>query len=182
MKYYRLALYNSRTGAWCWTTTVLTSLQSVLHVLRGYSSLPQDRIRVFTAEVKEELQMMLRNENEHVASGSVTAAQFLRERRLKMNTPESAIPAQDASGKDNVVNIEGLPVFVASAPLHENDRVMQPYGEGAMSFLESRRLSMELGPGGDCNRSYLFSLPLSTPQLLAWTRLRARVQAGELQP
>src|ERR1051326_7772953 len=114
MKYYRLALYTNRTGTWCWATTVLTSLQSVFHVLRSYRSMPQDRIRVFTAEVKEELQVMLRNENGHVASGSVTAAQFLHERRLKASIPETVVPAQDVPVKNNAVNREGLPVFVAS--------------------------------------------------------------------
>jgi hypothetical protein len=51
-----------------------------------------------------------------------------------------------------------------------------------MSELEKKRLEMEWGPGGDHNQAYLFSFPASIPQVLAWMRLRARVQAGEFHP
>ena len=43
-------------------------------------------------------------------------------------------------------------------------------------------LEIEDGPGGDHDIPYCFSLPASMPQLLAWTRLQTRVQAGELEP
>lgn len=84
--------------------------------------------------------------------------------------------------KDDIVTIESLSMFLDSIPLHEDNRVTQPHIDSKEHFLEGKRLSMELGPGGDRDHSYLFSLTLSTTQLLAWTRLRARVQAGELQP
>jgi hypothetical protein len=51
-----------------------------------------------------------------------------------------------------------------------------------MSALESRRLALELGPGGDHDVLYSFVLPPSMPQVLAWMRLLARRQRGELQP
>jgi len=38
------------------------------------------------------------------------------------------------------------------------------------------------GVGGDHDVSYAFALPWSLPHVLAWARLLARVQRGELQP
>jgi hypothetical protein len=57
-------------------------LQAVLQLLRSFRALPQNSIRVFTAASKEDLNEMLERENTHGLSGSVTAAQFLRERLL----------------------------------------------------------------------------------------------------
>jgi hypothetical protein len=50
-----------------------------------------------------------------------------------------------------------------------------------MSALESRRLELELGPGGDHDVPSSFVLPPSMRQVLAWMRLLARIQRGELQ-
>ena len=52
----------------------------------------------------------------------------------------------------------------------------------SMSVLERRREERESGPGGDHDQPYRFSLPLALPQVLAWMRLLARVQRGEVEP
>ncbi len=49
------------------------------------------------------------------------------------------------------------------------------------SPLARRRLELECGPGGDHDVPYHFVLPPSLPPVLAWTRLLARIQRGELQ-
>jgi hypothetical protein len=96
MKYYRLALQDRQTARWSWKTTALTSLQTVFQLLRSYSSLlPQDRIRVFTSSSKEELHELLSRENDGLVSGSVSAAQFLRERNIAI--PEQAQSASEQS-------------------------------------------------------------------------------------
>ncbi len=82
MTYYRSALQDRQTTKWTWKTTAVTSLQAVFQLLRGYSMLPQDTIRVFTASSKEELNELLSRQNNHLASSSVTAAQFLQERHI----------------------------------------------------------------------------------------------------
>src|SRR5262249_32028294 len=83
MTYYRLALHDRQTGKWSWKTTALTSLEAVFELLRCYRALlPQDRLRMFTASAKEELHEQLSQENNGLASGSVTASQFLQERNL----------------------------------------------------------------------------------------------------
>ena len=54
-------------------------------------------------------------------------------------------------------------------------------GGKGRSALESRRLELELGPGGDHDVPYRFVLPPSMPPVLAWMRLLARRERGELQ-
>jgi hypothetical protein len=49
-----------------------------------------------------------------------------------------------------------------------------------MSLLEQKRLEIECGPGGDHDTPYRFAFPISMKERLAWTRLKRRVQAGEL--
>ena len=49
-----------------------------------------------------------------------------------------------------------------------------------MNLLEQKRLEIELGPGGDHDTPYLFTLPIALKERLAWLRLQARVKAGEL--
>ncbi len=51
-----------------------------------------------------------------------------------------------------------------------------------MSALERRREELESGHGSDHDIPYSFSLPLSLPQVLAWTTLLVMVQQGELHP
>jgi len=77
-----MAVHDRQTATWIWKTTTLCSLQAVLQLLRSFRALPQNSIRVFTAASKEDLNEMLERENTHGLSGSVTAAQFLRERLL----------------------------------------------------------------------------------------------------
>ncbi|HEX6554554.1 MAG TPA: hypothetical protein VF026_17435 [Ktedonobacteraceae bacterium] len=54
-----------------------------------------------------------------------------------------------------------------------------PVGMG-MRTLEGRRLELENGAGGDHDVAYRFVLPPSMPQVLAWTRLLASRERGEL--
>src|SRR5215831_10404985 len=84
MTYYRLALQGRHTALWTWMSTGLTSLDAVLQLLRSLARLtPPDRIRVFTSSAKEDLDELLSRENTGLASGSVTAAQFLQERGIR---------------------------------------------------------------------------------------------------
>ena len=54
-----------------------------------------------------------------------------------------------------------------------------PGGMG-MRTLESRRLELERGAGGDHDVPYRFVLPPSMPQVLVWMRLLASRERGEL--
>src|SRR5260370_37243936 len=51
--------------------------------------------------------------------------------------------------------------------------------KGSTSVLERSRLAVELDGSADHDTPYRFSLPVSLPQALAWTRLLARLRRGE---
>lgn len=50
-----------------------------------------------------------------------------------------------------------------------------------VSWIEVRRLEIELGEGGDHDQAYARSLPPSGPHLLSWTRLRALRERGAFE-
>lgn len=173
MIYYRLAMQENETSKWIWKSTVLTSLVSVLHLLRMYSPIPPERIRVFTSICIEDLAEMLNRENDGLESGSLTAGEFLRERHLGV---------RDVTASNSIEKLVQRSIAVAVDSHTQNDTpISNLAGTNSISLLDQRRLHVELGVGGDHDMPYQFSLPASTPQLLAWTRLMGKVQAGEMQ-
>ena len=58
----------------------------------------------------------------------------------------------------------------------------QLWDKHRVSWIEVRRLEMELGAGGDHDQAYTWSLSSSGPHVLAWTKLLARRERGELVP
>jgi hypothetical protein len=167
--YYRLALQDRQIALWTWQTTALTSLQAVFQLLQIYRAV-QDRIRVFTAASKEELNAMLIRENNHLASGSVTATQFLQDRKLQ--EPVQAQNAAEDHALEPEPQVQHITAIATYPPLYDY----------SLSALEKKRLEIEYGPGGDHNTPYRFTFPLSSQEMLAWIDLYTRVQAGELQP
>ena len=174
MTYYRLAFQDRYTLLWIWRSTVLTSLEGVLWLLRIYSVIPAERMSVFAAASKEEMVEMLNRENSGLTSGSLTAAQFLRDRHLHVRSTSAEETRAKAVSRSTSVAID--------ASMRENRLTSYAADARSIDLLEQKRLQIEQGPGGDHDTPYRFALPISTPQLLAWTRLLARVQAGDLQP
>ena len=202
MIYYRFAFQDRQTAKWRWKTTPLTSLQAVFQLLRAFSALPQDSIRVFAASSTGGLNEMLDSENNGHTSGSITASQFLQERN-----PAVREPAQGASGRraSRPGGQAGADIETWAKDLWERHTAMgstqavQPGASVAtstllrgsiningaspspgMSLLQQKRLEIERGAGGDHDTPYLFTLPTSLKERLAWVYLQARVQAGEL--
>ena len=152
--YYRVAIQADAAPTWQWKSTVLSSLDTLFQFLRLLRPLPQDHVRVFSSSTREGLAEQLEQENKGLVSHSVTAAQFLRERKI-------ALPAtQNTSAYEGGTFLEGR----------------------GKSSLERRREELESGPGGDHDIPYRFSLPIFLPQVRAWMPLLARVHSGELQP
>lgn len=83
MKYYRVAFQETRSGAWKWGSTPLTSVQAVSEVLRLYARLPRDRLRIFCSSSPERLGKLLVQENQGSAFHAYTVEQFLQESRLE---------------------------------------------------------------------------------------------------
>jgi hypothetical protein len=59
--------------------------------------------------------------------------------------------------------------------------VDQLWDKHCVSWIEVRRLEVELGVGSDHDQAYTWSLPLSGPHVLAWTKLRALRERGEFE-
>jgi hypothetical protein len=174
MIYYRLAVQEYETSKWAWKSTPLTSLVAVLHLLRMYSPIAPARIRVFSSTCKEDLSEMLHRENDGLESGSLTAGEFLRERRLSV---------RDVSASETIERLVRRTTGVlVDSSAREDHPSSQTAHAGRLGSLDQRRLQIEMGSAGDHDTPYRFSLPGSTPQLLAWTRLLVRAQAGDLQP
>ncbi len=116
--------------------------------------------------------------NQGLESTSVTAAQFLQERRI---TQQGALWEASAHGTRR--NERPTSIAVVTEPsLGESSRESQSLDERGVSFLEKRRVELERGAGGDHDLPYRFTLPGSMPQVLAWVKLLAKVSAGELEP
>jgi hypothetical protein len=194
MTYYRLAVQDPQTARWSWKTTTVTSLYAVFQLLRCYRALlPLDRILVFTSSSKEELDELLSRANNGLASGSVSAAQFLQERNLVVpERSQSASEQQRADVATRAKEIWQRHVAAQAAQQEAGGATSSSLRESltttgvpsslGMSLPEKKRLELELGPGGDNDVPYTFALPASIPQVLAWMRLQARVHRGELEP
>lgn len=57
----------------------------------------------------------------------------------------------------------------------------QLWNKHRVSWIEVRRLELELGAGGDHDQAYAWSLSSSDPHVLAWTKLLARRERGEFE-
>jgi hypothetical protein len=175
--YYRVATQVDAAPTWRWKSTVLSSLDTLFQFLRLFRALPQDQLRVFSSS-REGLAEQLEQENKRLASTSVTAAQFLRERML---CPPAM--GQSTSAREGGTSMEMGSIAVISQPLlNESSAGGSALESRGMSALERRREELESGPGGDHDLPYSFSLPISTLQVLAWMKLLARVQNGQLHP
>jgi hypothetical protein len=178
MMYYRVAIQASDEASWRWKSTPLSSLEALFQLLRLYRAIPQDQLRVFMAFTRQEMDAMLEQENKSVATTSVTAEQFLSQRRIcSLSSKQEGSRSRTQEQQSRRVSTITPPPLVAHGTPAE--AMLQ---EQALSALERRRLELEMGEGGDHNQPYTFALPVLVPQLLAWTRLLIRVQHGELLP
>ncbi|HEX6554337.1 MAG TPA: hypothetical protein VF026_16345 [Ktedonobacteraceae bacterium] len=136
---------------------------------------------------------MLVRENNGLVSNSVTVEQFLRDGRrinvLEIKRLESELGLQ--------TNKELVAKTVITGQLGDE---RPPLPAGLNSELANKVISglplyywktqsLELlqeesggSSGGDHDTPYTFTLPSSMRQVLAWTRLLARVHRGELEP
>jgi hypothetical protein len=81
--YYRVATQGDAAPTWQWKSSVPSSLATLFQYLRLLRALPHDQLRVFSSSSRQGLEEQLEQENNGLASTSVTAVQFLRERRIQ---------------------------------------------------------------------------------------------------
>jgi hypothetical protein len=184
------------------TYALLTSLQAVLQLLRTFSALPQDSIRVFAASSKEDLNEQLKRQNTNLTTNSVTATQFLQGRNLAVreqtrSAPAQRIPSQADQPEESVAawakelwdkhtamrraqGAQQASAVVTFSPLPDSLTGTGVPPSLGMSLLDTKRLQLERGKGGDHDTPYRFTHPTSVKEQLAWAQLHTRVQAGEL--
>ena len=174
--YYRIAIHVDHVSQWQWKSTALSSLDALFQWLRLYRAVPQDHLRVFSSCSREEMNEQLMRENQGREPTSITAAQFLQERRI--GSPEVAwgASAHGTRGNEQTTSI----AVVTELPPDGSSWGAQPLEERGLSFLEKRRVELERGAGGDHDCPYRFTLPGSMPQVLAWVKLLVMVQQGDL--
>ena len=193
MIYFRVALWMDQSSLWKWKSTVLNTPGTLFHFLKIYDCVAKNRMRVFFASASEFMNEMLVRENNGLVSNSVTVEQFLRDGRrinvLEIKRLESELGLQ--------TNKELVAKTVITGQLGD-ERPPLPAGlnsELANTVISGLPLyywktqSLELlqeesggSSGGDHDTPYTFTLPSSMRQVLAWTRLLARVHRGELEP
>jgi hypothetical protein len=177
--YYRVAILANASTTWKWRSTVLSSLDALFRFLGMFRVLPQDRLRVFSSSSREEMGEMLAQENNGQTSHSVTAEQFLRECLLQVKEAGHPVVERTKHEKEGIAS--HATNHNSNASLHEiNGYVVASYGRGIDSF-DIKRLELETGAGGDHDHPYIFTLPSTLPQTLAWLGLMAKVQQGILQ-
>ncbi len=176
--YYRVATQVDAAPTWQWKSSVLSELATLFQFLRLLGALPHDQLRVFSSSSRQGLEEQLEQENKGLASRSVTAAHFLRERRIQLPAE-----GQRTSQRERGTSLERVPIAgISPQPVNEPGRGGSALEGRSMSALERRREELESGPDADHDLPYQFSLPRSLPQVLVWTRLLAKVHCGALQP
>ena len=176
--YYRVATQVDAAPTWQWKSSVLSELATLFQFLRLLRALPHDQLLVFSSSSRQGLEEQLEQENKGQASTSVTAAQFLCERRIQ---PPAEV--QQTSERERGTCLKSVPVAdISQQPVNEPGRGESALEGRSMSALERRREELERGPGADHDLPYQFSLPPSLPQVLAWMSLLAKVHCGTLQP
>ena len=153
--YYRIAIQTQSSQSRRWVSTTLSSMIYVKQWLLHYRACPSTRLCVFSSPSREGLREQLLNDSDVDPSKSIPAAEFL--------SAQSGNSAATLRGTNNAVQIV--------------DGVLPTSDE---SFLDRRRDELERGAGGDHDLPYRFALPVSMTQLLAWARLLARVEHGDL--
>ena len=169
--YYRVAI--QRQGdqldgppSWRWQSTTLSSLSTLFQFLRLYGALRLDHLRVFSSSSREGLEEQLVQEN------------FLQQRLIHSQEVTRGTPEREGGACQEMASI----AVATHASVNESSREVNGLVGRGMSSLERRRLELELGPGADHDVPYSIVLSPSMPQVLAWMRLLARIQRGELQP
>jgi hypothetical protein len=175
--FYRVAMQEDPSALWKWESRVITSREVLVRVLGMYRSMPRDHLRVFCSSSIEGLDLLLDREKNGLASNSIPVDQFLQERRSI-----SQLELRQFASEPRIRKNEGMveTSTVGEPSVHEMSRSTLP--AGSMDVLDRRRLELELGTLGDHDTRYTFTLPTALPQVLAWMKLLAKVQGGQLQP
>ncbi len=193
MIYFRVAMRMNHPSLWQWKSTVLSAPGTLFDFLRIYDGIAKNRLRVFFATSMEFMNEMLVRENRGFVSNSVAVDQFLKSGRrisipdIKQLESELGLRANKELVAKSVITgqlgYERPPSHATSSVEPANPVIpAAQWNNRESNLLGMLQDESEWGSGGDHDTPYTFALPQSMPQALAWTKLLAKVQRGELEP
>jgi hypothetical protein len=172
---------------------MLSNPGTLFDFLKMYERVSTNRLRVFFATSTSFMNEMLVRENSGLLSNSITVEEFLASGRkidrqyikqleFELCLQESMeLIAKSAITKklgDESSSMQAIsPVEPAISALSETRG-----SNRESSLMRQMQEDSEWSIGGDYDTPYTFALPVSMPQALAWARLLAKVQQGELIP
>jgi hypothetical protein len=172
---------------------MLSTPGTLFDFLQMYDRIPKNRLRVFFATSLEFINEMLVRENSGLVSNSITVEEFLksgrkidgqyiRELEFELGLQENkALIARSAITRKLGDESSSLQTAFSGEPA--NPVISEAGGNNRESnLMKLTREELEWSRGGDYDTPYTFALPVSMPQALAWVRLLAKVQNGELIP
>ena len=178
---------------WKWKSTVLHTPGTLFDFLKIYDCVAKNRIRVFFASSIGIMNEMLLRENNGFVSNSVTVEQFLKSGKrinvLQIQQLEAELGLQanmELAAKTVITGQLGD----ERSPFPASPNVELAISDFSGASLNSRKIhsleflqeESERSSGGDHDTPYIFTLPSSMRQSLAWTRLLGKVHRGELEP
>ena len=172
---------------------MLSTPGTLFDFLNMYDRVPKNRLRVFFATSLEFINEMLVQENSGLLSNSITVEEFLksgrridgqyiRELEFELGLQENkALIAKSAITRKLGDERSSMPVTSSLDPVIPV--ISETWVNNWVSSLTKlKQEDSEWSIGGDHDTPYTFELPVSMPQALAWARLLAKVQSGELTP
>jgi hypothetical protein len=172
---------------------MLNTPGTLFDFLNVYDRVPKNRLRVFFATSMEVMNEMLVRENSGLLSNSITVEEFLKSgKRIDgqhIKQLEFELVSQESkeliarSVITRKLGDECSSLQAASSSEPTNPVIAETRGNNQESnFMRLMREKLEWSGGNGYDTLYTFALPVSMPQALAWTRLLAKVQRGELIP
>jgi hypothetical protein len=193
MIYFRVAIRMDQSSEWRWKSSMLSTPGTLFGFLNMYDRVPKNRLRVFFATSLEFINEMLVRENSGLVSNSITVEEFLKSGRridgqyirelefeLGLQENKTLIARSVITRKlgDESSSMQTVSSFVTA-----NSVTSEARGSNRESnLMRLTREELEWSKGGDYDTPYSFALPVLMPQALAWARLLAKVQNGELTP
>jgi hypothetical protein len=182
-----------KSSLWKWKSTILSTPGTLFDFLKIYDRVAKHCLRIFFATSRELMNEMLIQENSGLVSNSVTVEQFFKsgrridvqqirqfESELGLQVDKELIAKSVITGQLG----EERPTSHAASTVEAAHTVISGVSVNSQegSPLELMLEASGGGRGGDYDTPYTFALPTSMRQALAWTRLLAKVQRGELEP
>ena len=191
--YFRVAIQMDQLSQWRWKSGILNTPGTLFDFLNMYDRVSKNRLRVFFATSKTVMNEMLVRENNGLLSNSLIVEEFLERGRkiegkyikqleFELGLQESMeLIAKSAITRklgDESSSLQAASSIEATNPVIAETRV----NNQESNLIRQMREKLEWSRGDGYDTLYTFALPVSMPQILAWTRLLAKVQRGELTP